>query len=310
MEMVIDNIKEEYDGFGNKITAQVTTDLKKCSLWFSWTGDTRPVAGDIFLFAVLKHAMNTGGSLIFCGSVSKKLTELIPKIQKVLMEHDNKLKPVDIVIEKISNRQPPKKHNGQFTPASFFNRDIDTLYTLSKKHREVDHLIVAHGDYFGSYSKMNDHRNHIKYQTSILKKKFTEIKTNANELYHNKTGTVDLDNPLLTAAISLIYSQRFSHLYIPSSHNPGSKTNNRMYQLINTFLKENGTTLIPHGSSINEENKIDTIASSDLYTEALRICWENPTRNFNCGRCTNCIRTHDPIKTVRKWRVKESELVS
>ena len=80
-----------------------------------------------------------------------------------------------------------------------------------------------------------------------------------------------------------------------------------MYDLINTLLKETGPILIPHGLDVDEDKKINALAASDRFTEALRICWENPTRSYNCGRCPNCTRMGDPINTVAKWGFKATQ---
>ena len=103
------------------------------------------------------------------------------------------------------------------------------------------------------------------------------------------------------------YSHKFSILYIPSSNNPALKRNHCVYDLINAFLKETGQALFHHGSYVTEYDKVNAIASNDLFTEALRICWENPTRSYNCGRCPNCTRKDDPIKTVARCDFKTTQ---
>jgi hypothetical protein len=307
MDMIIDNIKEKHGAGRNEISARMTIGAKRSSIWFSWREFSCPVPGDVFLCAVLQRVMNSGDKLILNGSVSSRLAKLLPQIQEALVKDDNSLRPVDVVIKTVLDVVPRNRRKEILIDGSFFNRDIDTLYTLLKRQNKVDNLLVVHGDYFGSYLKMYQHRNHIKYQTSILKKQFLEVATNTNDLYKSKNGAVDLDNPLLVAAISLIYSHKFSRLYIPSSNHVEMKWSDRVYGLINAFLEKTGPALVPHGSDVTEDDKINAIAASDLFTEALRICWENPTRSYNCGRCPSCTRKDDPIKTVAKWGSKATQ---
>jgi hypothetical protein len=301
MNIIIEDIKEKHGDCRNEITAQMITGPKRSSIWFCWNGNSCPVPGDVFLCTVLQRAMNSGDKLIINGSVSSRLVKLLPQIQEALLKDDNSLRPVDVVIKTVLDIVPRNKRNEKLIHGSFFNRDIDTLYTLLKRQDTVDNLLVVHGDYFGSYLKKYQYRSHIKYQTSILKKQFFEVATNANSLHKSKNGAVNLDNPLLVAAISLIYSHKFSRLYIPSSNNVEKKWSDRVYGLINAFLEKTGPALVPHGSDVTEDDKINAIAANNLFTEALRICWENPTRSYNCGRCPSCTRKDDPIKTVAKW---------
>lgn len=307
MNMIIEDIKEKHGVCTNEITARMITGTKKSTIWFCWNGNSCPVPGDVFLCAVLERAMNRGGKLIFNGSVSSRLANLLPQIQDALLKNDNSLRPVDIVIKTVLDIAPQNKRNETLIHGSIFNRDIDTLYTLLKRQDTVNNLLVFHGDYLGSYLKKYQHRRHIKYQTSVLNKDFWEAATNVNGLYKSNNGGVNLDNPLLVAAFSLIYSHKFSLLYIPSSNNSGLRRNRCVYDLINAFLKKTGPVLVPHGSDVTEYDKINAIASNDLFTEALRICWENPTRSYNCGRCPNCTRKDDPIKTVARWGFKATQ---
>lgn len=307
MNMKIEDIKEQHGAGRTEITARMITGTKRSSIWFCWNDNSCPVPGDVFLCAVLQRAMNSGGKLFFNGSVSSRLAKLLPQIQEALLKNDNSLRPVDIVIKTVLDIAPENKRNETLIHGSIFNRDIDTLYTLLKRQDTVNNLLVFHGDYLGSYLKKYQHRHHIKYQTSVLNKHFLEAATNVNGLYKSKNGEVNLDNPLLVAAISLIYSHKFSILYIPLSNNSELRRNDCVYDLINAFLKETGPALVPHGSDVTEYDKINAIASNNLFTEALRICWENPTRSYNCGRCPNCTRKDDPIKTVAKWGLKATQ---
>ena len=81
MDMIIDNIKEKHGAGRNEISARITIGAKISSIWFSWREFSCPVPGDVFLSAILQRVMNSGDKLILNGSVSSRLTKLLPQIQ-------------------------------------------------------------------------------------------------------------------------------------------------------------------------------------------------------------------------------------
>ena len=111
MNMIIEDIKEKHGVCTNEITARMITGTKKSIIWFCWNGNSCLVPGDVFLCALLERAMNRGGKLIFNGSVSSRLANLLPQIQEALLKNDNSLRPVDIVIKNVLDIAPQNKRN-------------------------------------------------------------------------------------------------------------------------------------------------------------------------------------------------------
>ncbi|MCP4751737.1 MAG: hypothetical protein GY866_12645 [Proteobacteria bacterium] len=304
-DMIVDEIEEKSGFFGKEITARVANGRRQTPVWFRWTGESCPVPGDVFLCAVLQPAMRNGGKLVFKGSVSRGLAELLPRIQEAFVEEGDSLRPVEVDIETVSKADRPKSRDTASVQGSLFNRDINAFYTLLKKQEKVQNLLVVHGHHSGSYMQRFRSRALIKYHASVLKKTVVEVETNSNVLYGNSEGTINPDYPMLLAAVGLIHSGTFSRLYLPAHNGFESGKTDRLTEVINTLLKENGTTLIHHGSDVDEAEKIDTIASNDLFIEALRMCWENPTRNYNCGRCRRCTRNDEPQQIVKRLGIED-----
>jgi len=50
-------------------------------------------------------------------------------------------------------------------------------------------------------------------------------------------------------------------------------------------------TLRHVGDELFREEKLRRIATDDVVREHLRVCWEAPTPDGNCGRCEKCLRT-------------------
>ncbi len=101
-------------------------------------------------------------------------------------------------------------------------------------------------------------------------------------------GGFDLN--LAFSIVGTILSGHLSRLYIPwnevkASSSPGQHS---------VFQPSDGTQRIcfdRDGADRDRMNKIDAISEDKTLLDVIRVCWENPARSYNCGRCSTCTRT-------------------
>ena len=86
-----------------------------------------------------------------------------------------------------------------------------------------------------------------------------------------------------------------SRAYIPSTHTYGFNAPWGSDALHDHLWSSDELTIVHDGSYMSRLAKTYAITSSNAHKEtvlsSLRVCWRNPKRMLNCGRCEKCVRT-------------------
>ena len=62
--------------------------------------------------------------------------------------------------------------------------------------------------------------------------------------------------------------------------------------VLNGLLGSDAFTIQTDNHGTSRCDKIAWIAESEVFSEAIRVCWRSPTKDrINCGKCEKCIRT-------------------
>ena len=190
---------------------------------------------------------------------------------------------------------------------ALFNSDISTFYTLLKNREYVHDLVFVQGA--NSEPGMLNLKSKMLFKryASVLDKKFLEVETNSNIIFDTLSSMHISKTPLMTTILGLIFNQRFDYFYFPDSNGVKVPGGGRLIELVKPLFGVDGVSMVEHGSDATLDQKIDAVESDALFMEALRTCWENPYRNYNCGRCATCSRNEKARKIVKRLGSDEYE---
>jgi hypothetical protein len=305
--MIVDEITVSSKSLRKEISAQVQADSQLKPIWYRWKGEAAFAPGDVILCSVLVPAMKAGGTLVFNGTISKELNSRLPQLQRLLIENRVGLRPIEIEVTSISNGSANTQSYPEPTSGALFYSDVSAFYTLLKNHQQIQDLVFVQNSLNGSGMATIKGKILFKRYASVLKKTFLEIETNSAILMEPPKNRQAFANSLMAIVLAMIFSSRIDHLYIPSANGAGSDPGDRILELLSPLLKEHGTEMIVGDAGKTVGEKIGAIASDPLFMDALRTCWENPYRNYNCGRCAICSRNEKAEKIVKRLGSDEFE---
>ena len=305
--MIVDEITVSSKSLGKGISARVQTDTQLNTIWYRWKGEAALAPGDVIFCSVLVPAMKSGGKLVFNGTISKELNNRLPQLQRLLNDNHAGLKPIDIEVSSISNISASAQSYPEPICGALFYSDVSAFYTVLKNHQQIQDLVFVQNSLDGSGMATIKGKILFKRYASVLKKTFLEIETNSAILMEPPKIRQAFANPLMTIVLAMIFSSRIDHLYIPSTNGAGSDPGDRILELMIPLFWEYGTEMIVCDAGKTVGEKIKAIASDPLFMDALRTCWENPYRNYNCGRCATCSRNEKAEKIIKRLGSDEFE---
>jgi len=235
---------------------------------------TGPVASgaEPFLAAALPVAMRLGRPLRVDGPVSAQLLASLPSIQAIYHAWNPNWRVVPV---SAAPAQPVAPHQGGV--ACFFSGGVDSFYTLLKHLDEIDTLIFIHG---------------FDIPARELAKPLLEVETNLKDLII-RHAPWEYAHGALLASIALLLSPRFARVYIAASDSYGMAVTKPWgsHPLLDPLWSTERTTIAHDGCEATRTDKVASIVRSDIALRWLRVCWENPNGEYNCGRCGKCLRT-------------------
>lgn len=175
---------------------------------------------------------------------------------------------------------------------TFFSGGVDSFYT-ALENPEANSLILVHGfDIPTSDDQLWQEtvRSSSKV-ASGLGRELVEVTTNVRDLaewnsldwglhYHGAAiaFVAHMISGLHTVAIAGSYQKSMRH---PWGTHPG----------LDPLWSSSGLRFLHDGSDASRPQKVARIAPNDIAMSTLRICYENPDGEYNCGKCDKCVRT-------------------
>lgn len=300
--MIVEKIEERSDGLRAEVSGWLKTNTETTRIWFRWRGGMSATPGDAFLLLALRFAMRHSHKLVLKGTASEHLIRHLDAIQRFLQSSDRKLSKVDVEVAEVKPSKPIerrlKRSGGDLKSGVMVTGGLDTFYILQARLAEINHLVYIRG--FENRSDVRPFRFHtfksVKRSASELNINLVEVDTNLKDFFERNGES---DHSLGIAAVGSLLSDLLHILYIPYNNatailfstkgqNPelGDLVGNDRFRIIQT------------GIDVSKEQKVDAVVSNETVMETLRVCWENPNRAYNCGRCQRCSRTMSDSEIV------------
>jgi hypothetical protein len=302
--LTIKEIQTESAGGHELVSAKIRLDDLESHLWFRWRGTPCPNPGDVLLLATLLPTMRNGVELEIPHPLSRELIDTLEEVQQHFCDSESGLNMVKIRTRETS-REYAYTATGQSLTGILFDGGVDAFFTFHKNQDEI-HSIVFVSDYEGDvelHHKKGTAIKSAKERASDLGKPFIEVQTNLRHFLRTfdlrDTSPADLNTiqevneTLLIAIIDTLLSGHLEKLVVPGdrSHPLHEHSPHRALPvLIDSLLPGNRVHVHHHDADIEHEDKIESLKSNGTILEALRVCWENTNRSYNCGRCRKCTR--------------------
>ncbi|MEM8883121.1 MAG: hypothetical protein AAGD14_03540 [Planctomycetota bacterium] len=94
----------------------------------------------------------------------------------------------------------------------------------------------------------------------------------------------------LMAAVTQLLSRTYGRVLIPSSDSYRNLEIWGTHPITDHLYSTTGTRISHEGAAYTRLQKAELIATSDIATANLRVCWKSRS-DRNCGKCEKCVRT-------------------
>ncbi len=294
--VTIDKIEQKTDKRRNEIRARILIDETENSLFFQWRGAMCPNPADVFLMSGLGLAMTRGYDLRVEGIISAGAALMLDHLQDRLVQWNQDIGRVAVETGSTEISNTGEEKTGNLT-GSIFRGDVNSYFTLAETLSETQSLVYIPG----TDGLTNDHHQVnqlqlIKYIASELGKELILIDTNLEDFYEGEPPDIFHFFSGLTAGWLL--SGLLSRLYIPASMNGDDFNAGEVKQMFEDWPESDSIILKHHGTGMVRNEKIEIILSNPHVLDTVRVCWENPGRAYNCGRCPACRRIKRPTDVI------------
>lgn len=245
--------------------------------------------GDPWIPAVTPAAMKLGCDVSTGSPVDDTLLSNVTEAQSVLHSWYRDLQPISIDAPPGSSAPERGRAAG-----CFFSGGVDSFYSATQLGDEISHLIFVHG--FDVDIQDGDLAAKAlagaRAAAQALGKVLIEVRTNLRHFTDRSRcqwGAV-YHGAALTH-VGLLLSDHLDHIYIPSTYNSSELVPWGSHPDLDPLWSSSRVEFIHHGVGSTRPQKVRALVDNDAAMENLRVCWQNPGGEYNCGRCEKCVRT-------------------
>ena len=253
---------------------------------------------DPFVVALLMPMMRLGAPVRVRGAVTARLLEQLIEFQRIFVQwYPDLLREVELHPDTIAR---PRRLPREPRPLLAFSGGVDSLFSAwtwngpERKRSRMKWAVMAHGFDVGLegvdfFQRQFDEGRAILAARDIA---LFPVRSNSMEpsgVYGLRWGKT-LHGPS-TAALLLLFQKEFdlglfsssypaSNLLIPWGSTP----------LTDPLLGSGEMAIIHYGASFERTRKIKALADWPEALSRVRVCWQWPRTEINCGVCYKCMQ--------------------
>lgn len=257
--------------------------------------------GEAFVAAFLMVAMKLKARLVCEFTLDKEFLLNIQETQKVLVSWKVGFLPIEVVSNGSDEMQAVVTKN----VGSFFSGGVDSFYTLlkniaGKSSPKLSHLILVQGfDIELSNTALFDEAKirltHIAQQYKLH---LLTVKTNIRTITDSYVLWNFAHGGAL-GAVAQFLSNGFSTIFVPSTDSYKQFFPWGSHPDLDKHWGSGAIALLHDGNEANRTEKIAAyIARSSLALKHLRVCYKNIKSQYNCGKCSKCLRSQVELRAV------------
>jgi len=255
-------------------------------------------SGNPFVPGLLLPAMATGDSLELDLPISPRLYNSLRYVQAFYHCLDPSLAVIDVRAPLRTSASSAAPHVGLF-----FSLGVDSFYTLLKNtlghpltEDAITHLVVVHGMDIGSYRKTDVFQQMIsktRLAAERVGKNPVDVSTNLKTFMTKLGFGPNFGTSATMASIGLFLERTFGKHYGAAglTYAQVEKARGGPSPVLDHLWSTERTAFLCDGCETDRLGKIRFLARSDVPWDLLRVCWINDIPDYNCGRCSKCLRT-------------------
>lgn len=173
-----------------------------------------------------------------------------------------------------------------------FSAGVDAFHSLHRHLKDVTHLWFVHGFDVPLW------RTHLREQISrhlgavadATGKQLVEVVTNVKPCADRHVRWGEIYHGPATAGIGIGHAT-WGRALIASSHVEADLHPWGSHPDLDPAWSSTAVRVEHDAVEVDRVEKVDEIGSWDTAMRHLRVCWENPDQEYNCGNCGKCVRT-------------------
>lgn len=293
-QMVIDEMEISRQRGCEILKARISLAERQCRLWFRWKGAISPLPGDALLLAALQPAMGMGCNLVMAEPISTLLLESISTTQQQLQMLFPNLTIIEVEAHK-SRRLPQVDPNVPLPTGILFDGGVDAFYTFHKHQQDIQAVIHV-SDY--ENDREIDYRRgkgikSASHRAEELGKPFVRVDTNLRQFLRVFDYHPRFHQSLISGVIGILLSGQLSKLLVPNPA-PSSEGLDTIFDGAFPDLMR----FAHDGMEVDPLDRLAALRTDQTIVQSLQVCWDNPLRSYNCGRCKRCTRRVNPHRLV------------
>ncbi len=263
-------------------------------VWYRTPAGPLACGPEPFLAAALLPASRLGAPLHAHGTGSRQLLSNLPTILDVFHSWDRGYHQIPVAAQAGAPADPA----GRAT-ACFFSGGVDSFYTLLKHQRDITTLVLVHGFDMGLDDvRLRQHVSQkIQQVAGSLGKTLIEIETNVKQFREPHVSWEDYHGAAL-ASVALALAPHVGKIYIAASRSYADLSPWGSHPIVDGLWSTEGVAIAHDGCEATRLEKTKRIVDSALVCRTLRVCWENPAGEYNCGRCRKCLFAKARLRAI------------
>ena len=316
--MLVSNIESSTDSDSCELRATIDINSLKepFRLWYRFSAEQKDFVdtenGDPFVAVALLPAMRLGEPLQVEAPVSQRLLDSTRILQSVYHDWDRTLSevPVRLLLYVMQRLAPwtPVPMSGSSSlwgsiPSIFLL--LKNLTTHSTDEDRITHLILL-TDMISTMASgipqfSDTWPTNGTQVAKMLDKKVVHVATNLREFSDRFVDWGRLYHGAALASFGLALEPEFKTIYMAGGHQPRHL---HPWGLLPCTLcgPLKVYVLSPRVAKPGRVEKIRFLAQFPIAMETLRVCFNNPNNEYNCGKCEKCVRTRILLAHSRSTR--------
>jgi hypothetical protein len=276
------------------VSAPIVIGTRQHHIWFRTSEGPIAAGPEPFLIAALLPAMAVGAALCARGPVSPRLLGSLPRVQEIFATWNRQFQQVPI---NVHAGTAPSAAPGQV--GCFFSGGVDSWYSILKHRAEISTLVFVHGfDIPLANTALREMVSQsLRDACGALGKRLIEVETNAQELSHGRVAW-ELYHGSVMVSVAHVLGPQLRKVYIASSATYANLVPNGTHPVLDPLWSTESTELVHDGCEATKMEKVARVAACDVAIRSLRVCYENPNGEYNCGRCRKCLNTMASLRLV------------
>ncbi len=276
------------------VSARLRVGATDHTVWYRTAIGPLAAGSDPFLIAALLPASRLGYPVSVTGSVSPRLNKNRSTIADIFHVWDRGYQNVQVSARLRTPLESPHP-----AIACFFTGGVDSFYTLLKHEDEITTIVFVHGfDIRLDNLPLRERVSHTMHEiAAALGKTLIEVETNVRD-FSNRYVSWEYFHGAALASVALTLSPYFGQIYIAASRCYADLSAWGSHPMVDPLWSTENLTIVHDGCEATRLEKTKRIVECAVARRTLRVCWENPSGAYNCGRCTKCLFAKARLRAI------------